>query len=239
MAENPEGDHHFATGRPLAEQLGYDSTELDRLPEAAVESFAGVGDYFELADLDEGDNVLDLGSGAGTDVFRAAHRVGPSGSVTGLDILVDENIDPQTAGFLRDLGHDADHVEASLGKRTMDIPHAEHAREHDLLVLTNESDFLRPDRRQGLRVLYVPENSMRAQAIARLVGELASLVPDQADLPAIVDHRESNFPTSINRFIDDVLCKARGHTSTPSLLTPTLTFRFFRSRCPAPPLFEG
>lgn len=103
----------------------------------------------------------------------------------GYRILVDENVDPQTAGFLRDLGHDPDHVEATLGKGTKDPPIAEHAREHDLLVLTNDADFLRPDRRQGLRVLYVPENSMRAHEIATLVDELATLVPRQTDLPEV------------------------------------------------------
>lgn len=86
VAEAPDGDHHFATGRPLAEQLGYDSSHLDRLPEAAVDSFAGVGFHFDLAAVAPGEAVLDLGSGAGMDVFLAALHAGADGHVTGLDM---------------------------------------------------------------------------------------------------------------------------------------------------------
>lgn len=103
----------------------------------------------------------------------------------GYRILVDENIDPQAASFLRDLGHDADHVEATLGKGAKDPLIAEHAREHDLLVLTNDAHFLRPHRWLGLRVLYVPENSMRAHEIATLVDELSTVVPRQKNLPEV------------------------------------------------------
>lgn len=100
-------------------------------------------------------------------------------------VLVDENVDPSTAELLREQGHEAVHVEDALGKGTGDPPIAEHAREHDYLVLTNDADFLRPDRRQGLSVLYVPENAIRAHEIASLVEALAGLIPDPADLPAV------------------------------------------------------
>jgi hypothetical protein len=43
VALEPERDFHFETGRPLAERLGYPAGELDRIPAAAIESFAGVG----------------------------------------------------------------------------------------------------------------------------------------------------------------------------------------------------
>ena len=66
-------------GRALAERLGYPAQDLDRIPAEAIESFAGVGYYFHLADLKEGESVLDLGSGSGTDTFVAALKVGPSG----------------------------------------------------------------------------------------------------------------------------------------------------------------
>lgn len=99
VAETPGGDHHFAIGRSLAEELGYDAAELDRIPAVAVDSFAGVGYHFDLADLRPGDDVLDLGSGAGTDVFLAALRVGDRGTVTGLD-MTDQQL--EKAGRLRD-----------------------------------------------------------------------------------------------------------------------------------------
>lgn len=56
-------------------------------------------------------------------------------------ILVDENIDPQTADLLCDQGHDATHVEEALGKGTEDPPIVDHARENGYLVLTNDTDF--------------------------------------------------------------------------------------------------
>lgn len=81
-------------------------------------------------------------------------------------VLVDENVDPSTAELLRDQGHEARHIEDTLGKGTADPLIADHARQHDYLVLTNDADFLRPERRRGLTVLYVPENTMRAHEIA-------------------------------------------------------------------------
>ena len=86
VAEAPNEEYHFEMGRGLAEQLGYPANDLDRIPEEALESFAGVGYHFDFADLEEGDDVLDLGSGSGTDVFVAALHVGDSGSVTGVDM---------------------------------------------------------------------------------------------------------------------------------------------------------
>ena len=86
VAEAPNEEYHFEMGRELAERLGYPASDLDRIPVRALESFAGVGYHFDLAGLQEGDDVLDLGSGSGTDVFVAALHVGDSGSVTGMDM---------------------------------------------------------------------------------------------------------------------------------------------------------
>jgi SAM-dependent methyltransferase len=72
VALEPEREFHFETGRPLAERLGYPTAELDRIPRAAIESFAGVGYFLDLAALEPADVVLDLGSGSGTDSFLAA-----------------------------------------------------------------------------------------------------------------------------------------------------------------------
>jgi arsenite methyltransferase len=86
VAENPHGDFHFEMGRAMAERLGYPSADLDRIPQEAIESFAGVGYYFHLANIQPGDTVLDLGSGSGMDTFVAALKVGPSGRVIGVDM---------------------------------------------------------------------------------------------------------------------------------------------------------
>ena len=76
----------------MAERLGYPSADLDRIPAAAIESFAGVGYYFGLAQLREGEAVVDLGSGSGMDTFVAALHVGRTVRVVGVDMT-----DPQLA----------------------------------------------------------------------------------------------------------------------------------------------
>lgn len=86
VAENPHGEFHFEMGRALAERLGYAPADLDRIPAEAIDSFAGVGYYFHLAELKEGETVVDLGSGSGMDTFIAALKVGRSGKVIGIDM---------------------------------------------------------------------------------------------------------------------------------------------------------
>jgi arsenite methyltransferase len=86
VAENPHGEFHFEMGRAMAERLGYAPADLDGIPAEAIESFAGVGYYFHLADLKAGETVLDLGSGSGMDTFIAALKVGASGKVIGVDM---------------------------------------------------------------------------------------------------------------------------------------------------------
>src|SRR5467141_4795869 len=83
VAENPDGEFHFEMGRALAERLGYAPADLDRIPAEAIESFAGVGYYFDLARLKPGETVVDLGSGSGMDSFIAAGKVGKTGIVIG------------------------------------------------------------------------------------------------------------------------------------------------------------
>jgi arsenite methyltransferase len=90
VAEEPDGKYHFELGRKLATHLGYAPETLDRVPEGAIESFAGVGYFFDLAELAEGESVIDLGSGSGMDVFFAAHQVGPQGKVVGVDFTVEQ-----------------------------------------------------------------------------------------------------------------------------------------------------
>jgi arsenite methyltransferase len=86
VAEEPFKEFHFETGRALAERLGYPSDELDTIPSEAIDSFAGVGYYFDLARLQPGETVVDLGSGSGMDSFLAARQVGASGRVIGIDM---------------------------------------------------------------------------------------------------------------------------------------------------------
>ena len=100
VAEEPHKEFHFETGRPLAERLGYPPDELDRIPAAAIDSFAGVGFYFDLAAIGEGETVLDLGSGSGTDSFTAALHAGSVGRVIGVN-MTDAQLEKAT-GLARD-----------------------------------------------------------------------------------------------------------------------------------------
>src|ERR671934_564161 len=85
VSARPETEFIFPTGRPWAEDLGY-PPELAHVPDAAVESFAGVANPWELGRLEPGERVLDIGSGAGTDSLVAAQMVGPQGRVIGIDM---------------------------------------------------------------------------------------------------------------------------------------------------------
>jgi arsenite methyltransferase len=97
VATEPHGDYHFELGRSLAERLGYPGEVLDRLPERAIESFAGVGYFFDLAHLQPGESVVDLGSGSGMDVFFACTRVGSRGRVVGVDFTAEQLPRPRSS----------------------------------------------------------------------------------------------------------------------------------------------
>lgn len=86
VAVDPKRAFHFHTGRTLAARLGYDPAAVDALAERAVESFAGVGNPFSLRRLQTGEQVVDVGSGAGFDSFIAAGQVGAGGHVVGVDM---------------------------------------------------------------------------------------------------------------------------------------------------------
>jgi hypothetical protein len=73
-------------GRSLTERLGYPADDLDRIPAQAIESVAGGGYHFHLADIQEGASVIDLGSDSGTDTFFSSLKVGPQGQVISIDM---------------------------------------------------------------------------------------------------------------------------------------------------------
>ncbi|HEY3002526.1 MAG TPA: methyltransferase domain-containing protein [Kribbellaceae bacterium] len=85
VAQRPHDRFHFELGEPVALRVGYDADRLAAVPPGAVESFAGVGYFFDLAALRAGESVVDLGSGSGMDAFYAAALVGPRGQVFGVD----------------------------------------------------------------------------------------------------------------------------------------------------------
>jgi arsenite methyltransferase len=95
VAEDPYGEFHFEMGRTMAERLGYAPADLDRIPQKAIDSFAGVGYFFHLAALEPRERVVDLGSGSGMDTFVAALKVTASGQVIGVD-MTDAQLEKST-----------------------------------------------------------------------------------------------------------------------------------------------
>ena len=78
-------DAALAGASPITSNL-YADAETGALPEKAVLASLGCGNPTALAELKEGETVLDLGSGGGIDVLLSARRVGPSGKAYGLDM---------------------------------------------------------------------------------------------------------------------------------------------------------
>jgi arsenite methyltransferase len=86
VSSDQQRDFIFPTGRAWAQELGYPEPELSRVPDATVESFAGVADHWPLGRIEPGSTVLDLGCGSGTDLLIAAQMTGPEGRVIGVDM---------------------------------------------------------------------------------------------------------------------------------------------------------
>jgi SAM-dependent methyltransferase len=86
VSNDQQRDFIFPTGRAWAQELGYPEPELSRVPDATVESFAGVANHWPLGRIEPGSIVLDLGCGAGTDLLIAAEMTGPAGRVIGVDM---------------------------------------------------------------------------------------------------------------------------------------------------------
>jgi arsenite methyltransferase len=170
VALEPERGFHFETGRALAERLGYPSEDLDRIPAGAIESFAGVGYFQDLAAIAVGEAVLDLGSGSGTDSLVAALRAGRDGRVVGVDMT-----EPQLAKARR-LADGAGLTEIEFRAGYIETPPVEDA-EFDC-VISNGVINLSPDK---------PAVFAAAARALRPGGRLALAdIVSQTQLPAAV-----------------------------------------------------
>lgn len=86
VATTPGQKFNFPVGRKFAESVGYEPALLDRLPIGMWESFTGAGNPQPFVDAKPGETVLDLGCGAGLDLYLYAKKVGPTGRLFGLDL---------------------------------------------------------------------------------------------------------------------------------------------------------
>jgi SAM-dependent methyltransferase len=94
-----------------AKAIGYSEEDLERIPKESAMGL-GCGNPTAIADLKAGEVVLDLGAGAGVDVFLAANKVGPAGRVIGVDMT--EDMVDRAKGIARDYGYR--NVEFRLGE---------------------------------------------------------------------------------------------------------------------------
>jgi SAM-dependent methyltransferase len=86
VALTPGQGFHFHTGRPLTRMLGYKDSWLEGIPGGSIDSFAGTGNPFSIDQFHAGEQVVDVGCGAGMDSLIAARMVGPTGRVIGVDM---------------------------------------------------------------------------------------------------------------------------------------------------------
>ena len=143
VATNPELGFHFHTGRPLALMLGYPSAVIERLPATTVASFAGTGNPFLFGELHPGEQVVDVGCGAGLDTLIAAQQVGPTGRVIAVDMTPEMRA--RTELGARELGLANVEVREGFAEG---LPVADHAAD---VIISNGVVNLCPDKRAVFR----------------------------------------------------------------------------------------
>ncbi len=171
----------------------YAQTEVEGLPQGALEAAAGCGNPTAIAELRNGETVVDLGSGGGIDCLLAAKQVGPSGSVIGVDMTPDMlNLARENA---RKVG--ATNVRFKLGE-IEDLPLADSSVD---VIISNCVINLSPDKpqvfREAARVLkpggrlrvsdmvWLGERPADAQGAESWAGCVAGALPLEEYLAAI------------------------------------------------------
>jgi arsenite methyltransferase len=160
VAREPGGDYHFEIGRSLALRLGYPSEWLDAIPSEALASFAGVGHFLDLAAIERGDRVLDLGSGSGTDSFIAAYLAGTAGHVVGVDMT-----DAQLAKARRNAPSNVEFVEGLIESPPVESESID-------VVISNGVINLAPDKQRVFDAAAAALRPGGRLALADIVSEL-------------------------------------------------------------------
>jgi arsenite methyltransferase len=159
----------------------YDETERSALPADAVTASLGCGNPVAVADLHEGETVLDLGSGGGIDVLLSARRVGPTGTVYGLDMtdemlaLAQRNAREAQAtnvhflkGLIEDIPLPAESVDVVISNCVVNLSTDKPA------VLAEISRVLRPGGRVGISDVVAEDHLSAAERAER--GSFAGCV---------------------------------------------------------------
>lgn len=89
VAKSPHSRFNFPVGKAFALKVGYPGKVLNGLPRSMYESFTGANNPQPFVELKNGEVVLDIGCGAGLDLYFYAEAVGANGKVYGLDISED------------------------------------------------------------------------------------------------------------------------------------------------------
>jgi arsenite methyltransferase len=171
VAALPDAEFHFHRGPVYAATvLRYDPDELAWLPPSVTASFAGVGNPHAIAPLNPGEVLLDVGSGAGTDLLLAARRNGPRGRAIGVDMtaamraLTTEGA--QACGLRNVDVRDGDASRLPVEDSTVDV------------VISNGVLNLVPDKPKAVReIARVLKPGGRAQIADIVIGEV---LPDSA-----------------------------------------------------------
>lgn len=165
----------------LSERVGYDASDLSALPEGADMGLS-CGNPTAIAALQEGETILDLGSGGGLDVFIAGRKVGPTGRVIGVDMTPEMIAKARRAATVYRSRTGWNNVEFRLGE----IEHLPVADNSVDAVISNCVINLSPDKpqvwREIARVLRpggrvaVSDLALKQPLPPEIVGMVAALV---------------------------------------------------------------